>query len=1182
MHDTALRVTSYFRNVLGTSNMVMVDFAGSSVERAGKDRNAQNGYASADDAAGIEAGRLRDEVLESLLGPLDERTREKAEREGTLPVLLVLRSMRMKGLSSGSQQALLVAPANMSLGRSDKGALSYPCDWRGRSPWIPRPLLEEPAASGKEAGTKEELAIGSYEAYSAFVSANAARRTRIDAAEGAVQWREYLSYCEDLFEAVAPDAEARLAEADAVLDEDGYVLVDTQVNASAPIEDLYHKIAERLETAPDNPALALYRTLTSIGKREQMVAGDSSSLQEMLDHAGTMSREYPFARSQKTAVHACAALGEGEVLAVSGPPGTGKTTLLESIVADTLVRYALEGRDAPVIVGTSTNNQAVKNIIDAFGKIEQAAGHSVFRRWLPDISYAAEGDSEDSFTVEYTKEKPLHSLGAYSPSSSKAAEARQGNYLVADASRNGERLYGLAQDRRFREQSEDVYAEEAEAFFGMSFDNAAAICSACQNMLAEVDRCRRDLIEAAARGDTATAARLRDWLALHGGRSGQGKGIADEALKNAKKLDDALDTSVRPLEFWLAVHYFESRWITCRKQRPAMPGRKTPPPEYDRKSKAQASLEMYRRQLACLMPLTVMTLYRLPGQLSCTDDAGQDTFSLGAIDLLIVDEAGQVDTSVGAAALALAKRAVIVGDTAQLPPVWNVDPAVDEQIAEGQMGLAPDEFAKIWNVMREQGLTASASSSLMKAAQAVCPWCHEVEEDGERWVDGGLFLSEHRRCLDEIISYSNELLYAGQLRPMRGGIDKRPCVLDLPAMGFCPVEGKAVRKGTSKKNPIEARAIASWIVERLPGIYDRYAEAARSKGKEAPDPASLVGVVTPFAAQMREVQQALKRLRKRFSAAFDGKRRPELDPESIVVGTAHRLQGAECPIILFSLVYDAGSSPSFVENNPNLMNVAVSRAKDSFILFGSERLVASQHGDSVMGLLNAYCFDHKVEPAEEQGRAGEAKAAAAEPASAGRTAAIKEPEPSGTAGAAAWPLALSSAIRWARSEHIWPDALPSTARDANSLLVQQSLIAHTETGYVPTERGRSLGISSSGNDEGRTWCTYSEDAIRKIAQLLTAPSGKDSAPAAPAEGEEHLSLTKAMNAAQKAHAWPDALPKKAKDVNVLLVKAGLLGENRLPTAAGRHLGISVLQGDGWTVAGYTPSVLAEVAKILLS
>ena len=58
----------------------------------------------------------------------------------------------------------------------------------------------------------------------------------------------------------------------------------------------------------------------------------------------------------------------------------------------------------------------------------------------------------------------------------------------------------------------------------------------------------------------------------------------------------------------------------------------------------------------------------------------------------------------------------------------------------------------------------------------------------------------------------------------------------------------------------------------------------------------------------------------------------------IIVDTVHKFQGDECEVILFSLAGAAGISEAsfhFLQNNPHLFNVALSRAKEKFVLFGN-------------------------------------------------------------------------------------------------------------------------------------------------------------------------------------------------------------------------------------------------------
>ena len=62
------------------------------------------------------------------------------------------------------------------------------------------------------------------------------------------------------------------------------------------------------------------------------------------------------------------------------------------------------------------------------------------------------------------------------------------------------------------------------------------------------------------------------------------------------------------------------------------------------------------------------------------------------------------------------------------------------------------------------------------------------------------------------------------------------------------------------------------------------------------------------------------------------------DINTLKIGTVHALQGAERSLILFSMVYGKGDSATLFfdrDNKSNMLNVAVSRAKDNFIVFAN-------------------------------------------------------------------------------------------------------------------------------------------------------------------------------------------------------------------------------------------------------
>ncbi len=103
---------------------------------------------------------------------------------------------------------------------------------------------------------------------------------------------------------------------------------------------------------------------------------------------------------------------------------------------------------------------------------------------------------------------------------------------------------------------------------------------------------------------------------------------------------------------------------------------------------------------------------------------------------------------------------------------------------------------------------------------------------------------------------------------------------------------------------------------------------------------TVVGIVTPFKAQISTINRALS------AKGIVG----------LTVGTVHALQGAERSIVLFSPVCTQADAQGrlFFNMSPNLLNVAVSRAKENFIIFGDMRLIALVDPQSPYGRFTEY------------------------------------------------------------------------------------------------------------------------------------------------------------------------------------------------------------------------------------
>lgn len=932
----------------------------------------------------LEVGQIRPETCFHFFAPgnkqsLDVNMIEERRTQNT-KVIVAVQVVNVKaegGVKHETNITDLTGTFFLPASLSNTGILTPETD---SVPWIPRnylfPVMDD------------ALIVGDVQSVDSYISAKTKELFDI---KDSGSWEKYFTFVKGLWKAVN-DTELygdfiynyAYGKQPLFLDRFAYIIPNDTIYATHHIKKLYE-----YALTEDTPINRLYQTIIDMPpKAERSLIGNS--LEQMLRHSGQMNENHQLSPSQREAMNHFAAIIDGEVLAVNGPPGTGKTTLLQSIVADMMVQRALNQDDAPVIVATSTNNQAVTNIIESFAETSQ-------------------GNHPKNLDKHWINNK--QSFATYFPSKSKAEKALKNGYQVTDI----EMGYTVSQweEGENKQSSLNRILENCCNLFCQDIRNLEQCITKLHQLLQDFDSYRQkmltlaeaipfeipvlpngvkqsiknieDQILACQKKESVYKARLSVWRthwrklllyrifsfipsakrmldlkmssfrnldeeklpeslfslfdveAYYDGKlkenrvKHQGFQSAKELLETASQfekfdihvfastkettslsahsLNEIFDANIRFHEFWLSVHYYECRWLA---------GEHKVEENELFKSTYPVMTDKYKR-LCMLSPCLVMTFFMLPANFG----RYKGKYLYDFIDLLIVDEAGQVSPEIGAASFLLAKKAVVVGDIHQIEPVWGVSRELDMSLAIDRGVVPADSF----NLLERNGLNTS-ESSLMKVSSNSCAF--------SKFGKKGLLLTEHRRCYDELIKYCNDLVYDGKLEPMRGSSTSDT---SYPFEGQSPIEHiqvsttKSDKQKTSRYNPAEAQKIREWLNKNFDEIKSKYP-------KESTD--ELVGIITPFKAQAEYIRKELKDF-----------------AQNIMVGTVHTFQGGERRIVLFSTVYGADDGCAFLDFKPNLMNVAMSRAKDRFVVFGDINCLSSST-QKPSGLLRAYCQHSQV------------------------------------------------------------------------------------------------------------------------------------------------------------------------------------------------------------------------------
>jgi very-short-patch-repair endonuclease len=267
---------------------------------------------------------------------------------------------------------------------------------------------------------------------------------------------------------------------------------------------------------------------------------------------------------------------------------------------------------------------------------------------------------------------------------------------------------------------------------------------------------------------------------------------------------------------------------------------------------------------------------------------GRVPFTAGEFDLVVIDEASQCDIASALPLLFRAKRSVVLGDPQQLRHISRLSEHRDQALMVKHNLL--DEPGPSWGY-RANGLFDLAAARAKSESIVV--------------------LRDHHRSHADIINFSNSFFYGGRLRVATDYRRlKRP---DGPAVRWVNVKGSVVRPPTGGAVN-QAEAIA--VVEELRQI----AITQRFAGE--------MGVVTPFRAQANLIEELIAR---------DDTLAPILALRNFISETAHKFQGDERDLILFSPVVSRGTpvgATGFLKSQGNLFNVGITRARGALVVVG--------------------------------------------------------------------------------------------------------------------------------------------------------------------------------------------------------------------------------------------------------
>lgn len=279
----------------------------------------------------------------------------------------------------------------------------------------------------------------------------------------------------------------------------------------------------------------------------------------------------------------------------------------------------------------------------------------------------------------------------------------------------------------------------------------------------------------------------------------------------------------------------------------------------------------------------------------------------GIFDMVIIDEASQCDIASALPLIYRAKQLVVVGDPLQLKHISAV---------------SPEDEANLRRKFEVEYLP-----HIRYCQPSLWDYCNDLICSATT-PEKPVILDYHYRCHPDIIGYSNEMFYAQRLgvKLKVKSVDRHP---EMEEKGIMWIDVKGRQYSPSRNLNEQEADTAVTLATRLAEKY----------------PEISIGIISPFKHQA-------ERINYKIPAEYR-------ESERIVADTVHKFQGDEKDVIIYSLVVTDNSPSSKIRwidySTPNLVNVAVTRARSVLYVVGNKEYIQSHSSlDRPLGYLVNY------------------------------------------------------------------------------------------------------------------------------------------------------------------------------------------------------------------------------------